>query len=62
MALYETKKNEKDSLDSRLKGIAKDKNLIVVQMEALQQFVINLKINGKEVTPNLNRLICEAFI
>lgn len=61
MALYETKKNEKDSLDSRLKGIAKDKNLIVVQMEALQQFVINLKINGKEVTPNLNRLICESL-
>jgi len=25
MALYETKKNEKDSLDSRLKGIAKIK-------------------------------------
>ncbi|WP_243467372.1 hypothetical protein [Acetivibrio straminisolvens] len=31
-------------------------------MEALQQFVINMKINGKEVTPNLNKLISDSFI
>ncbi|MFE5323890.1 LTA synthase family protein, partial [Paenibacillus sp. NPDC056579] len=38
-------------------GIAKGKNVIVLQVEALQQFVIGLKVNGKEVTPNLNNLI-----
>lgn len=38
-------------------GIGKDKNLIVVQVEALQEFVINRSINGKEITPNLNKLI-----
>lgn len=38
-------------------GAGKDKNLIVVQVEALQEFVINRSINGKEITPNLNKLI-----
>jgi len=41
-------------------GIAKGKNLIVIQVEALQEFVIGLKVNGKEVTPNLNKLINES--
>jgi len=40
-----------------LKGIAKGKNLIIIQVEALQGFVINKKIGGREITPNLNRLI-----
>lgn len=38
-------------------GIGKDRNLIVVQMESLQNFVINLNYNGQEVTPNLNAFI-----
>lgn len=38
-------------------GIAKDKNLILIQSEALQNFVINLKVNNQEITPNLNALI-----
>jgi phosphoglycerol transferase MdoB-like AlkP superfamily enzyme len=38
-----------------LKGIAKGKNLIMIQVEALQGFVINSKINGQEITPNLDK-------
>jgi phosphoglycerol transferase MdoB-like AlkP superfamily enzyme len=38
-------------------GIGKGKNLIVLQIEALQDFVIGLEYNGQEVTPNLNKLI-----
>lgn len=38
-------------------GIAKDRNVIVIQVEALQNFVINRYYNGQELTPNLNRLI-----
>ncbi len=38
-------------------GIAKGKNLIIVQMEAIQDLVINRKIMGREITPNMNRLI-----
>ncbi|TLS38452.1 LTA synthase family protein [Pseudalkalibacillus caeni] len=42
-------------------GIAEDKNLIIVQLESLQDFVINLKVDGKEVTPNLNKLVNESY-
>lgn len=38
-------------------GLGKDKNLIVLQVEALQNFVINLNYNGQEITPNLNKLV-----
>lgn len=43
--------------DPALFGIGKGKNLIVVQVEALQEFVINRSVNGREITPNLNKLI-----
>ncbi|UQZ83944.1 Lipoteichoic acid synthase 1 [Paenibacillus konkukensis] len=42
-------------------GVAKGKNVIVLQVEALQQFVIGLKVNGQEVTPNLNKLIKDSM-
>jgi len=43
--------------NTNLKGTAKGKNLIVIQVEALQQFVLNKSINNVEITPNLNRWI-----
>ncbi|APM39968.1 LTA synthase family protein [Clostridium kluyveri] len=45
------------SSHENLKGIAKNKNLMMIQVEALQSFVINSSINGQEITPNLNRWI-----
>lgn len=44
-----------------MEGAAKGKNLIVVQMEAMQQFIIGRSINGQEITPNLNKLIKESL-
>lgn len=43
-------------------GIAKDRNLIVIQVEALQGFAINRYYNGQEITPNLNKLIKQESI
>lgn len=40
-----------------LQGIGKDKNLILIQVEALQNFVIGAEYNGQILTPNLNALI-----
>ena len=37
------------------KGVAKGKNLIVIHLESLQQFVINKKWKGQEITPNINK-------
>lgn len=42
-------------------GQYQGKNLIMVQMEAIQGFVINSEINGKEITPNLNGLIKDSL-
>ena len=46
-----------NSLDGDLFGAAKGKNLIVIQMEAFQNFAINREYNGQELTPFLNSLI-----
>ncbi|MCC8056709.1 LTA synthase family protein [Cloacibacillus sp.] len=43
-------------------GAAKGKNLIVIQVESLQSFVIGLKVGGREVTPNLNAFAKEASL
>jgi len=55
------KQNNITSSQIKYKGITEGKNLIVVQMEALQQFVIGKTINGKEITPNLNKLIEDSI-
>lgn len=38
-----------------------NKNLIVIQVEAMQEFVVNLEIEGEEVTPFLNKLKDDAL-
>ncbi|GAA0078819.1 LTA synthase family protein [Clostridium sp. CTA-5] len=37
-------------------GMSKGKNLIYIQVESLEDFVIGKTINGKEITPVLNKL------
>lgn len=36
-------------------GKEKGKNVFVIHLESFQQFLINYKVNGKAVTPNLNK-------
>ncbi|MCX7922653.1 MAG: LTA synthase family protein [Clostridia bacterium] len=43
--------------DNKYKGLFTGKNLIVIQVESLEAFVINKKIQGQEITPNLNKLL-----
>ncbi|GAW63185.1 LTA synthase family protein [Ligilactobacillus acidipiscis] len=42
--------------DPKLFGAGKGKNIIVIHLESFQQFLINYKLDGKEVTPFLNSL------
>lgn len=42
-------------------GLAQGLNLIMVQVEALQGFVVNQQIEGQEITPNLNQLLKESL-
>ena len=49
---------ERDEIEtSNYKGIGKNKNLIIIQLESFQNCFINVKFNGQEITPNLNKLI-----
>ncbi|MCM3573758.1 LTA synthase family protein [Mesobacillus subterraneus] len=50
-----------NSLNNNLEGFGRDKNLILIQVESLQNFVINQSINGQEITPNLNKLLDHAI-
>ncbi len=42
--------------DKSMFGIAKGKNIIVLHLESFQQFLINMKVDGQEVTPFLNSI------
>lgn len=53
---------DSDHENSHYYGIASDMNLVNIQLESFQNFLINLEYNGQEVTPNLNALLKEDTI
>ncbi|MFE1242946.1 LTA synthase family protein [Fictibacillus sp. NPDC058756] len=54
-------KNKAQAVQTPYQGKAAGKNLIMVQLEAYQSFVIDKKVNGQEITPNLNKLKKESL-
>lgn len=42
-----------------IKNTMEGKNVIILQLESIQEFVLNKTINGIEITPNLNKFINE---
>lgn len=42
-----------------LEGILENKNILIVQLESVQEFVAHKTINGQEITPNLNKFLDE---
>lgn len=55
------KENQREENPEKVEynNIAEGKNVIVLQLESVQDFVTNKKINGKEITPNLNKFLKE---
>ena len=49
--------NKEDIPDNEYFGMLKGKNLIAIQVESLENFVINKKVYGQEITPTLNKLL-----
>jgi phosphoglycerol transferase MdoB-like AlkP superfamily enzyme len=49
-----------DPADPQDYGVAQGKNLIVIQLESFQNFVLGKSIDGQEITPNLNQLLGES--
>lgn len=56
---YEEEGNKKTN--NKYSNIFKDKNVIAVHAESMQNTLLNLKINGKSITPNLNKLANEGL-
>jgi lipoteichoic acid synthase len=52
---------EKNIADSGYEGKFRGKNLIAIQVESLENFVINESIDNQEITPNLNKLLHNSF-
>jgi len=42
-------------------GLFKGQNLMIIQVESLENFVINQKVNGQEITPHLNKLLASSL-
>jgi len=42
--------------DNEFKGMLKGKNVIFLQVESLESFVLGERVSGQEITPTLNRL------
>ena len=52
------KKNRADA-NVEYFGKAAGKNVFIFHLESFQQFLINYKVNGKEVTPNINQFYAD---
>lgn len=48
---------EKNLPSNSFSGIFKGKNLLVIQVESMENFIINQKMGNEEITPNLNKLL-----
>ena len=53
--------NPRIDSDNKYTGIYKGKNVIFMHLESMMTFFVDLKINGVEVTPNLNKLTKEGL-
>lgn len=53
--------NKEELPDNKYKGLLEGKNLIAIQVESLENFVINQEVYGQEITPNLNKLLSESL-
>ncbi|WP_225048161.1 LTA synthase family protein [Lacticaseibacillus kribbianus] len=53
-------KNNQATPNVEYTGVAKGKNVFIIHLESFQQFLIDFKWQGTEVTPNLNKLYHES--
>ncbi len=49
------------SVINEFTNLASDMNLVMIQLEAINNFVINLEVDGVEITPNLNKLVSKSL-
>ncbi|RUS46762.1 LTA synthase family protein [Cohnella sp. AR92] len=54
-------KGEQEPASPAYWGAAEGKNVIIIQLEAFQNFLIGMKLDGQEITPNMNKLAGESL-
>ena len=52
---------EEETTKNKYTDLFKGKNVLVIHGESIQSFAMNLKFNGEELTPNLNKLVKEGI-
>ena len=52
---FKIAQSEQNPENVNFTGIAEGKTVIILQLESVQEFVVGKTINGKEITPNLNK-------
>ena len=52
---------EEETKSNKYTDLFKGKNVLVIHGESIQSFAMNLKFNGEELTPNLNKLVKEGI-
>lgn len=55
------KYNKENIEGNKYKGIFRGKNLICIQLESFESFVIGKKVYNQEITPNINRLVSKSL-
>lgn len=53
--------NDEGLTNNEYFGVFEDKNIIIIQMESIEGFVLNNYIDGQEITPNLNKLLDNSY-
>ncbi len=58
---FRTEWENNEHKDNEYTNVLKDMNIIFVHMESIQNFFVDMKINGQEITPTLNKLTKEGM-
>lgn len=53
--------NDEKLPDNKYKGTLQGKNVIFLQVESLENFVIRDSVEGQEITPNLNKMLEHSY-
>ena len=56
---FKETQSELNPENEEYEGVAEGKNVIILQLESVQNFVVGATINGQEITPNLNKFLSE---
>lgn len=58
---YAKKFSEEVHKDNKYTGILEGMNIVFIHMESIQNFLVNMEVNGTEITPTINKLSKEGM-